>query len=240
MKPNIININDTYGDYTITSLPYKINNIAFVDVKCKCGKIKKQRVCNIKRLNKCKKCNAQQNYRKYKYGQKINNLTIIEYEPYIPNIRTKIKVKCDCGLIYSISSSEIQKTKCCKICHNKKIGIEHGSYKGTKYITGTYFSQIKLNAKLRNLKFNLNIIFLDELLQSQNFKCYLSGRSISVHEHTASLDRIDSKKGYKKNNVAWVHKDIQRMKSDFDLSYFQQTCSMIHQQLTNNKIYEKT
>ena len=233
MKQNIVHINDKYGDYTIVCLPYKIKNISFVDAQCKCGNIKKQRVCNIKRLNRCKKCNAKQNYRKYKSGQKINNLTILDYESYIPNVRTRIKVKCNCGKIYSISSSEIKKTKCCKNCHSKKIGIDHGSYKGTQNITKTYFSQIKLNAKKRNLQFNINIKMLDALLVKQNYRCYISQQNISVHDHTASLDRIDSSKVYIKNNIAWVHKDIKRMKSDFPLSYFIDVCNKI----SKNNLY---
>lgn len=227
MHYNKINIKDKFKDYTVISLPYKINNILFVDVQCKCGKKRKQRTANIERLNKCKKCNAKDNYRKYKIGTKINNLTLLEYIPYKKNIRTQLKVQCNCGNIFYISSFEFNRTKCCRSCHIKKRGAEHASYKGTKNVTKTYFSQIKLNANKRKLKFNLDINFLDKLLESQNFKCYLSNQKISVHDKTASLDRIDSSLGYTKNNVAWIHKDIQRMKSDFSLKYFIKICTKI-------------
>jgi hypothetical protein len=222
-----ININDKFGDYTIISKPYKINNVLFVDIQCKCGKQRKHRTGNILRLNKCKQCNAKDNYRKYDIGTKINNLTLIDYMPHKNNTRTKLKVQCGCGDIFYISSFEFNRTKCCRNCHIKKRGIEHASYKGTKNITKTYFSQIKLNAKKRNLHFNLNIKMLDALLVKQNYKCYISQQDISVHDHTASLDRIDSSKGYVKNNIAWIHKDIQRMKSDFPLMYFIDTCNKI-------------
>lgn len=46
----------------------------------------------------------------------------------------------------------------------------------------------------------------------------------------ASLDRIDSSKEYTKDNIAWIHKDIQRMKSDFPIEYFIQTCNKITNQ----------
>lgn len=227
MNKRPININDKFGDYTIISEPYKINNVLFVDIQCKCGKKRKQRTSNILRLNKCKQCNAKDNYRKYKIGTKINHLTLLDYIPHKKNIRTKLKVQCDCSKIFYISSFEFNRTKCCHNCHIKKRGVEHSSYKGTKNITKTYFSQIKLNANKRKLKFNLNINFLDKLLESQNFKCYLSNQKISVHERTASLDRIDSSLDYTKNNVAWIHKDIQRMKSDFSLEYFIKICTKI-------------
>lgn len=44
---------------------------------------------------------------------------------------------------------------------------------------------------------------------------------------TASLDRIDSSFGYILNNVQWVHKDVQRMKSDFSEAHFVETCRKI-------------
>ena len=31
---------------------------------------------------------------------------------------------------------------------------------------------------------------------------------------TASLDRIDSSKGYTEDNIQWVHKDVNQMKMD--------------------------
>jgi hypothetical protein len=39
---------------------------------------------------------------------------------------------------------------------------------------------------------------------------------------TASLDRIDSSKGYVSGNVQWVHKDVNKMKSDFSHERFLQ------------------
>ena len=51
----------------------------------------------------------------------------------------------------------------------------------------------------------------------------------SIEEHkngytTASLDRIDSSKGYTKSNIQWVHKDINKMKSDFSMLRFLELC----------------
>lgn len=225
MKRIIPIIGDVFNSYTVISEPYLLNNIWYVDVKCLCGSIKKQPTGSLKKLTLCKKCNAKAKYRKYKKGDKKHSLTIIDYK-YNTNNRTQITVRCDCGNINSISTYHFGKVKTCRNCFYKN-GIEHPSYKGTKNITQTYFSQIKLNAKKRNLQFNLNIKMLDALLIKQNYKCYISQQDISVHDHTASLDRIDSSKGYVKNNIAWVHKDIQRMKSDFPLLYFIDICNKI-------------
>ena len=44
---------------------------------------------------------------------------------------------------------------------------------------------------------------------------------------TASLDRIDSSLGYVKNNVQWVHKDINKMKQELNENYFKNLCKII-------------
>lgn len=238
MNRIIPNIGDTYNSYTVISKPYSLNKIWYVDVKCSCGTIKKQATGELKKLTLCKKCNAKLKYRKYKSGDKKYSLTIIDYiNSSKEDTHTQIKVKCDCGNISNISTYHFGKIKTCKYCFYSKKGVEHPAYRGTSNITQTYFSQIKLNAKKRKLKFNLDIKILDQLLIKQNYKCYLSGQTISVHDNTASLDRIDSSKGYLKNNIAWIHKDIQRMKSDFPVIYFVDTCNKISTN-THNRIYE--
>jgi hypothetical protein len=44
---------------------------------------------------------------------------------------------------------------------------------------------------------------------------------------TASLDRINSDKGYIKDNIQLVHKDINMMKNDYDQDYFINMCNLI-------------
>jgi hypothetical protein len=72
----------------------------------------------------------------------------------------------------------------------------------------------------------------------QQFKCKLSGLSINVTKFTkktnpdyskfnASLDRIDSTKGYVEGNVQWVHRDIDKIKWKFEQSYFIKLCKKI-------------
>ena len=44
---------------------------------------------------------------------------------------------------------------------------------------------------------------------------------------TASLDRIDSKKGYTIDNVQWVYKKINMMKQNYDQKEFVNLCCLI-------------
>ena len=51
--------------------------------------------------------------------------------------------------------------------------------------------------------------------------------SSRVSDGTASLDRIDSSKGYTIDNVQWVHKKVNMMKKDMSDSEFIAWCNEI-------------
>jgi hypothetical protein len=99
------------------------------------------------------------------------------------------------------------------------------SWKGHKDISGDLWRVIQQAGKAKGLGFDLTIEFLWDLFEKQKGVCVLSGLPIvldtalgtlSTHGYqrkTASLDRINSSKGYTKDNVQWVHKDINQMKS---------------------------
>ncbi len=70
---------------------------------------------------------------------------------------------------------------------------------------------------------------IEELYISQQQKCALSGLPIifgekSTSHNTASVDRIDSSKGYIIGNIQLVHKDVNRMKNEFSDSRFFEIC----------------
>ena len=68
----------------------------------------------------------------------------------------------------------------------------------------------------------------------------MSGLDISFGESnydvtTASLDRIDSGKGYIVGNVQWLHKDINKMKLHHNQEYFIKLCKMVYKNAINKK-----
>jgi hypothetical protein len=72
---------------------------------------------------------------------------------------------------------------------------------------------------------------------NQNKKCKYTNFLISFpkssrDKDTASLDRIDPTKGYTKNNIQWVHKDINYMKWKFSDLQFVNYCKIISNNLT--------
>ena len=97
------------------------------------------------------------------------------------------------------------------------------SWKGHGDISGSYWYDIIRNAKYRNISFDITIEEAWQKFLEQNRKCALTGdelvfytrRKKDANIQTASLDRIDNTKGYTKNNCYWLHKSINRLKSDF-------------------------
>ena len=86
------------------------------------------------------------------------------------------------------------------------------------------------------MKFSLTTKYLWKLFEKQHNRCSLSGVSISLpisaydatHGNvTASLDRIDSNKGYVGGNVQWVHKDVNMMKQHFSQPRFIELCKLV-------------
>lgn len=118
-------------------------------------------------------------------------------------------------------------------------------YKGTRNISGHQWCHILNHAKKRNIEVKITIEQAQAALDRQNFKCALSGEDIEFQPdrtdyhrkreshsryNTASLDRIDSSKGYTEDNIQWIHKDVQKMKWDLNMDRFKELCSKIHRE----------
>lgn len=171
-------------------------------------------------------------------GEKINNWVILDDKPIRKYGRSYVKVKCICGsnisTLIPISHVTSKKHKGCKKCSRF-----HTS-KGFGLLSGEYWSLIVSGANSRNYEFDITIEYAWNLYLLQDKKCALSGLKIvfepnCVHtknvdfrrKRTASLDRIDSSKGYVEGNVQWVHKDINIMKNRFKQDYFIKICKLI-------------
>lgn len=85
----------------------------------------------------------------------------------------------------------------------------------------------KLRKKWQN---DLDDEFLHSIWEKQDGKCALTGRELTYeanHPFTASIDRIDSSKGYLRDNVQLVGKVINIMKSDLPQDDFIEICKVI-------------
>lgn len=116
-----------------------------------------------------------------------------------------------------------------KGCSNCK-GENNWNYKGYRDMSGAYLSRVKKQSKERGFEFKVSFEELWELFLKQNSKCYLTGLPLKFGKNqTASLDRLDSSLDYTLENLAWCHKDVNRMKNKFDLDYFIKICNLVRE-----------
>ena len=140
---------------------------------------------------------------------------------------TKWLCKCDCGNEIIVNSPYLRngvKTHCgcLKLSHTRKRG-------NCGNITLSFYNSVKKGAKVRNKEFNISIEYMDEVFKLQQGKCALTGKDIcinspSLKQTTASLDRIDSSKGYIIGNIQFVLKHINTMKMDLSQDDFISLC----------------
>ena len=156
---------------------------------------------------------------------------------------TFVIVECSCGCVFSRQLADMlyHNTKGfpnrCKKCALK------ARNKGGRFLQWNWFNTILQNAKNRNLEITITIDYCEKLWEKQNGKCALSGidlllpkrihytkedgkKSISYHGD-ASIDRIDSYKGYLEGNVQWIHKKINTMKMNMTDEEFINWCKLI-------------
>ena len=194
-------------------------------------------------------------------GTTFGQYTIISDQIKVIDNKSYYLVKCRCGRENYIRSDILKRGEAtkCRYCANKinyernverglidYVGYSEGKHRGCGDLSKTFYSQIKRNAKKRNIYWSddLTIEYLWDLYLKQDKKCALTGLEISLRKDqhtpinnaksnidyttfTASLDRIDSYKGYEIGNVQWVHRNINIMKNSFSQNYFIQMCNLV-------------
>lgn len=163
-------------------------------------------------------------------GQKFGKYSIIDETIIIEN-EAKILCQCECGVTNKVSCYTLIKgtSTQCSSCGNSLKKDKNPSWKGSGDVSGKTFSKLIRDAKIREIPFEVTIDDLDLKLKNQNYLCALTGLELSTYykDLTASVDRIDSNKGYSKDNIQWVHKDVNMMKKNYDEGYFIKMCELV-------------
>ena len=159
------------------------------------------------------------------------------------NKKIWLKGKCFCGNDILRIKSYVKKLRslgkvisCGCVNNSNNRCYNHKNFKGYGEITKNQFNSIIRGCKTRarKIEFQITIQEIWDLFLKQGRKCALTGRDIStvnIPRHkiyaTASLDRIDSNKGYTIDNVWWIHIDVNRMKNDLALERVYEIVKMI-------------
>jgi hypothetical protein len=164
-------------------------------------------------------------------GRKVGKLTVIENLGTI-NKRRYWMCECECGakkkfLHTHLSLERVQSCGCIKKGNTNALWRGHGE------ISGNRWDMIKRRRRhAEEREFTITIEEVWDLFLKQNRKCALSGIELEFGKtnkdsFTASLDRIDSTKGYTIDNVQWLHKHVNWMKNTFSQEYFVEMCKKI-------------
>lgn len=174
-------------------------------------------------------------------GKKFHKLLVIKDLGNII-IRNKPKSRwlclCDCGREVILTSLHIKTTKSCGCLKHQKsrqnIGFEE--------ISGGYLCHVKHHAINRGLEYNISSQDAWNQFVKQNYRCVFSGirlihkKYIKTKNHksiyndgdwNASLDRINNDFGYTIDNIQWIHKDIQKIRWDYDIDEFLYWCKLV-------------
>jgi len=149
----------------------------------------------------------------------------------------QIMVRCECGLEKLIIARTLTRKKPSRGCRTcVASGEAHYKWQGVGKLSASVMYAIERNAKLKGRRVDLTLEYLWELFESQDGKCALSGVELGPwisnnkkqgRRMSASLDRINSEGDYVFGNVQWVHKDINRLKTNFSQSRFIELCKLV-------------
>lgn len=180
-------------------------------------------------------------------GKTFGKLKVIKPVPRPTETKSKERsifwfCECECGNNCTVRSAEllVGDTKSCG-CNRHTKGESNFNYKGVGLLAMSKYTHIKYSATKRNLEFSVSIEYLWELFQKQDGKCYYTGEELTLSTRntkggmTASVDRLDSSKGYLEGNVVWCHKDVNVMKMDKSEQDFYELC----QKIVNHKNLKK-
>lgn len=164
-------------------------------------------------------------------NQKFGYLTVIR--PISQNNHGTVwECRCKCGETRMILGGKLKSRRSCG-CRV----LEDKSPRPAKLILKAFWDLIVVNAQNRNLEFTISAQDIENKYLTQNKKCALSGVEITLPltrkamrtagNFDASLDRIDSSKGYTPDNIQWVHKIVNQMKSNHSEEEFVRFCKLI-------------
>lgn len=176
-------------------------------------------------------------------GKKFGRLTVVALDGSSRGGSKVWECVCDCGNKALITTRHLNRKNCnirsCGCISKERIGENHPDWKGFGCISGLFWNQHIIQSakgkgrKLGELSLTITKEYAWELYLKQEGKCNLSGLDITFpvkyndNSWTASLDRIDSSKGYDPGNVQWVHKHINIMKNMYSQEHFIALCNAV-------------
>jgi hypothetical protein len=211
--------------------------VRMVHVRCECGFEDTRRYHTLKQaedrvddLRGCVHCKNESQVVDLT-GKRFGLLTVLLRDRIDPkNHNAYWKCRCDCGGTPIVKADSLVKgaTASCG-CLVTRTGASHPRWKGHGEISSSQWTRTRRNANLRDIPFEITIEEAWALFLTQRRCCALTGEPLHLRRcrgefPSASLDRIDSTKGYVLSNVQWVQKQVNLAKRDVPQDDFIQMC----------------
>lgn len=151
-------------------------------------------------------------------GQRFGRLITLRFERFDRFGKALWLTRCDCGKEKILNASALVAglTKSCGCLKSERLR------QGVGNLSQAYWRKVEKAALQRGLEFAITKTQAYALFQQQHGICALSGVPIELYPNqdryqlqTASLDRIDSSRGYTPDNIQWVHKRVNFLKRDY-------------------------
>lgn len=166
-------------------------------------------------------------------GQRFGHLVVLNVGPTLKcGNTTWICREEETGIEKPVLTKHLLKGSSRSFSFAARRGDSHHQWSGCGQISGSYWNSVCRHALSRKLTFEITIEHAWKLYLAQGRLCALSGEPIYFGEsntcpYTASLDRIDSHKGYTSDNVQWVHGKINIMKNRYSQGEFIDFCRKV-------------
>ena len=182
-------------------------------------------------------------------NRRFGRLVVVKEAPR-KNKQTHWVCRCECGGAKTVSLNNLKNgsTQSCgclalesaRVMGRKGKGVRARNWQGIGDISASFWGQVLAGASSRGLEVAVTHQDIWNLFRTQGGKCALTGWALRFDppggrgKGTASLDRIDSSKGYVRGNLQWVHKRIQRMKWKFTQDEFLEACVAVSEKASSD------
>ncbi len=160
-------------------------------------------------------------------GKKFGHLLVLDVirDSVSKSKNLMVRCRCDCGRERAFDARTLRTghtNSCCK----------YSRWKGFGKISGDYWNRLKSSAIKRKIVFHISMEQAWQKALEQDMICPYTGLKLGFsrkrEERTASLDRIDSSKGYVDGNIQWVDRRANYMKSDLTEKEFLEYIELIY------------
>jgi hypothetical protein len=118
----------------------------------------------------------------------------------------------------------------CKACNNARNKRYRKQEATLQSACKRVYSYLLRRVRVKNFELDFNATHLEKLFEVQNGLCAYTGESLELnagYSNTLSVDRVNSSKGYTKDNIVLTTWEVNNCKQDLSLERFKALCAKV-------------